>query len=192
MKRVWIAILVGGLISFAWSAITHMVLPTGTAGLKILPNEDAVLGPMRESIPEAGLYLFPGIDMHASPSKEEQAAWEAKWRRGPNGLLLYHPTGTDPMPPRLMLLEFLTDIVCAGIAALILAQIAGGRLKRALTVASLGLFAWFAVSASQWIWYAYPGAFILAEAADHVGAWLLSGLVMAGMIRPAGAARRFA
>jgi hypothetical protein len=192
MKRTLLAALIGGIIAFAWSSITHMVLPTGMAGLKMLPQEEAVLGAMKGSIPESGLYFFPGMDPQARSSKEAQAAWEAKMRAGPHGLLLYHPEGAEPMPPRMLILEFLTDVAGALIAALILAQIAGGRVKGALIVMSLGLFGWLAISASYWIWYSFPGAFVMAEALDQVVGWFLAGLVMAGIVRTAGRERRFA
>lgn len=54
------ASVVGGVIVFVWSAIAHMATPLGTAGVRVMANEDAVVGAMKASLPESGLYIFPG------------------------------------------------------------------------------------------------------------------------------------
>ena len=191
MKRVLLAALVGGLIAFAWSALARTVLPLGQAGIAQLPQEEAVLAPMKETIHQSGLYYFPGMDMKSKPSKEEEQAWQAKLRSGPYGLLIYHPNGTTPMSPKQLVNEFLTTAIAALIAALVLVQIGPGRTRRALTVMLLGLFSWFAISTSYWNWYGYPGSFILAEGADQVIGWFLAGLAMAGIVRSSSRERRF-
>ncbi len=44
-------------------------------------------------------------------------AWTQKHRNGPVGLLLYKPIGGEPMPPTLLLNEFLSNRATALIAA---------------------------------------------------------------------------
>jgi hypothetical protein len=191
MKRILLAALLGGLVAFAWSAIDHMVLPVGSAGIRQLPQEDALLQSMRELVPESGLYFFPGMDMRGGASKEEQEAWEAKMRTGPDGMLLYHAGGGVGMTPMLFIKEFLSDVIAALIAALVIAQLGPGRLRRALTVMLMGLFSWFAISFSYWNWYGFPGSFILAEGFDQVVSWFLAGLAMAGVMKASSRERRF-
>ena len=48
MLKIVLAGLVGGLVVFAWSAFSHMVLPTREAGIRQIPNEDAVLSALKE------------------------------------------------------------------------------------------------------------------------------------------------
>jgi hypothetical protein len=53
----------------------------------------AVIEKLRNSVPKESLYFFPIIDFRGNPTPEQRADWEAKFRAGPTGLLLYHPTG---------------------------------------------------------------------------------------------------
>src|SRR3977135_4060826 len=93
MKRILLGGIFAGLAVFIFSAIDHMALPTGHMGLKVLPQEDLVLGAMRMAIPEPGLYIFPGMDLNKRPTAEEEKAWAAKYVAGPTGLLVYCPGG---------------------------------------------------------------------------------------------------
>jgi hypothetical protein len=179
MKRILLAALLGGLAAFVWSSISHMVLPLGEAGVRTLPNEEAVLADLRGSLPEAGLYIFPLMGNPSEATAEEQARWAEKYRTGPAGILVYRPVGGEFNFPRLLSVELLTNILAALIAALLLARMAGSYLQRVLIVAALGLFAWFSISISYWNWYNFPTSFILAEGLDQFLGWLVAGLVIA-------------
>jgi len=181
MRRVLLAGLLGGLAVFVWSFISHMVLPLGEAGVRTLPNEETVLTEMRSSIPEAGFYIFPTMGDPSKATEAEQAQWAEKYRTGPAGILVYHPAGGEFSFPRLLLIELLTNILAALIAAFVLARVAGSYLQRVLVVGALGLFAWFSISVSYWTWYGFPGSFILAEGIDQLIGWLVAGLVIAKM-----------
>jgi len=185
MTRVLIPGIVGGIVMFIWGAISHMVLPIGEMGMQSLPNEDAVVSAMKQGISGPGLYFFPGMDMHKEMSKAEQAAWAAKYAAGPTGLLVYTPTGEQAMSPRHLLIELLSNIGAAIIAASLLVKISGSFASRALAVAMLGLFCWLSISVSYWNWYRFPAAFSLGEMLDQVIGWGLSGLALAKMVKPA-------
>jgi hypothetical protein len=181
MRRVLLAGLLGGLATFAWSFISHMVLPLGEAGVRTLPNEEAVLADLRGSIPEAGFYIFPLMGDPSKATAEEQAQWAEKYRTGPAGILVYRPAGGEFNFPKLLGIELLTNILAALIAAFILARVAGGYLQRVFIVGALGLFAWFSISISYWNWYGFPASFILAEGIDQLIGWLVAGLAIAKM-----------
>ena len=71
---------------------------TGTMGLRMLNDkETAVLAALNENVQQPGLYFFPGMDMSQHMTKEAEAAWTAKYKAGPSGLLLVQPKGGDPM-----------------------------------------------------------------------------------------------
>lgn len=72
MKRILIGGFVGGVVVFVWGAIVHMALPTGTMGIRRLPNEEAILGALKGSIQEPGFYFFPGIDLDREMTAEEE------------------------------------------------------------------------------------------------------------------------
>ena len=181
MKKIVLAALAGGLVLFIWGAVSHMLLPLGEAGLKNLPNEESVLTALGSSISEPGLYFYPGLDMK-NATKEDQAAWAEKIKSGPSGLLLYRPSGGEAMSPRQLGSELLSNIFAAWIAAIVVAMISAPFGRRVLVVGLLGLFAWLSISASHWIWYGFPTAFVGAELIDQVVGWLLAGLVIAKIV----------
>jgi hypothetical protein len=81
-----------------------MVLLIGI-GFRPLPNEDAVIEKLSSSIPKEGFYFFPGKELRGNPTPEQEAEWEAKYRRGPTGILIYRSTGGTPVSPRKLLIS---------------------------------------------------------------------------------------
>ena len=80
--------------------------------------------------------------------------------------------------------SYAASMSCGLIAAFILSSSVGSLRCRAAMVAMIGLFAWMAISVSQWNWYGFPFSFIALDAIDQVIGWLLAGFQMARMIRP--------
>ena len=182
MKRILLAALLGGLVMFVWTSVNHMLLPTSEMGITSMPNEDPVLEALRTNVPDAGMYYFPGFDMGANMTPEQEAAWTQKHKTGPAGLLIYKPVGGEPMPPALLVTEFLSTIIAALFMALIADRLSGAYMKRVLLLSLLGLFGWVSISLSQWNWYSFPTAYFLADGIDQyvgalVGAFLVAKLV---------------
>jgi len=71
------------------------------------PKEDAVLAALKSNVREPGLYFFPGMDMTKKPTDAEDAAWTAKYKTG-HGLILFHPSGGEPMEPKQLVVEFVS------------------------------------------------------------------------------------
>ena len=185
MKRILLAGLLGGLAAFVWSAIVHMNPLTMTLGLSTLnEKEDAVLAGLRSHELSPGLYFFPGMDMSKRMTKEQEAAWTDKFKAGPSGLLLLQPKGGEPMELRQLVIEFLSTVLCAILAATILATTIGSVTCRAILVAMIGLFGWLAISVSQWNWYHFPFRFIALDLMDQSIGWLLAGFVIAKLVKP--------
>lgn len=177
--------LLGALVAFIWSAVLHMNPLTAALGLSTFnEREDAVLAELRSQDLSPGLYFFPGMDMSKSMSKEQEAAWTAKFKAGPSGLLLLQPKGGEPMQSRQLLIEFFSTVLCAILAATILATTVGSVTCRAVMVAMMGLFGWLAISVSQWTWYHYPFSFIALDLIDQTVGWLLAGFVIAKLVKP--------
>lgn len=188
MKKILLAGLAGGFIVFVWGAVSHMILPLGDMGMKTMPNEEAVITSMKESLRESGLYFFPGAENHRNLTEQERKAWEAKFMAGPTGLLIYKADGSHPLSPKQLLTELATNILAALIAAFILSQTSVSFAARVVCVLLLGLFAWFSISASYWNWYNFPGDFTAAEGLDQVVGWFLAGLAMAAIVKGRGPA----
>jgi hypothetical protein len=183
MKRVLLAGVLGGVVVFAWSAFSHMVLPLGEMGIRTLPNEEPVLSALRSSVPEAGLYFFPGMDPNEQ-SKEAQEVWAEKYRSGPAGLLVYHPIGGEALQLRQFLLELFSNMLAALLAAFVIVRTKTSLFGRAFLVAGLGLFAWLSITVSYWNWDGFPSSFVMAEGIDQVVGWFLGGLAVGRIAVP--------
>src|SRR5258705_11580536 len=96
MGKKLLAGVLGGLALFICSFVAHDVLPLGKAGIKEVPNEQAVLASMKANMPEEGLYFLPGLGMPENATRAQQkAAMEARMHKvetGPSGILVYHPS----------------------------------------------------------------------------------------------------
>ena len=181
--RIIVAAIVGGLVVFIWSAVSHIVTPLGGMGLSTLPDEARQLESFR-SIPASGMYFFPGIDMKKMSTPEQQKAFDQKMQTGPSGLLIITKGPGEAMSPRQLGSELATNIIAALIAAILVSMMVGAYLKRAFAVALLGAFSIISLLASYWIWYGFPGAYIAGEAITEIVGWLLAGLVIAKIVRP--------
>ncbi len=179
-KKIVLGGIVAGIVVFIWGAISHMVLGLGEAGIKGLPNEEAVLSALSANVTEPGFYFFPWGDMGGS--KEAMDAWAEKYRTSPAGIMIYKPQGGEMMPPSMLITELLTNILAALIAAFLLSRAfgnLGGMLGKAVFVALFGLFAGVEVDLSYWNWYGFPASYTLSYMVQHVIGWFLAGLVLA-------------
>ena len=184
MGRRVLAAIAGGVVVFVWSALSHMALGLGTAGISTIPNEERVAQAIRGAITEPGLYFLPGFDTSHKMTAEEQKAWTEKYRRGPSGILVIQPGGRDPMMPEQLVVELVADILAAGVAAFILGAIGGSFLARAMAVGLMGVFEWLDINVSYWNWYRFPTTFTVASLVEQLIGWTLAGLVMALILRP--------
>jgi len=184
MGRRLLAAIAGGIVVFIWSAMSHMALGLGSAGIRTLPNEERMAQAIRGVVTEPGLYFFPGMDPSRKMTPEEERAWTERYRRGPSGLMIVQPGGRDPMEPTQFVVELLADILAAGVAAFLLAGLGGPLLARAGAVGLLGVFEWADLSVSYWNWYKFPTLYTGAALVEQVVGWTLAGLVMALMLRP--------
>lgn len=182
MKRIVIAAILGGLAVFVAGAISHMATPLGSMGFSTFPQEDQTLETLRGVTDHEGLYLFPGENAESHRTPEAQAALSEKVRRGPTGLLLIHPQGSDPNWAPLLLRELASNMLAALLLGFVLSHVAGGYGRRVLIAVLLGVFAWLSLSVSYWTWYGFPSAFTVAEGLDQMIGWLVGGAVIAKIV----------
>src|SRR5262249_59645355 len=50
-------------------------------GFTRMSNEERIVSTLRTFLPGDGLYFFPSIDLRGNPTREERAAWEARFAR---------------------------------------------------------------------------------------------------------------
>ena len=176
VKKIVGAALLGSIVLFIWGGFSHMVLFVG-AGFKRLPDEDQLIHSLKANKDEQGLYFFPSKDLKHS-TKEQDAIWEAKFRNGPAGLLVFRAVGGNPFSVAKLATQFISNLTSALIAALIAASLCGGFWKRVFIVTLIGIAACSAVSAIYWNWYGFPTSFFVAQILDMTIGFFLCGLVV--------------
>lgn len=181
--RLMVGAVLAGVVMFMWGALSHMVLGIGDAGLSPMPNEAAVSSVMKDNITAPGMYFMPGIDMAHRSETAVHDAWAAKYKEGPTALLIYNPTGEDPMSAKQFIVELGSDIAAALVVGMILSLGAVG-FSRSVTIATLtGLAGWLSINVSYWNWYRFPSNFVTAELIDQIVGWMLAGFVLGFMVK---------
>ena len=135
-----LAAIVGGILVFAWGAVSHMVLPLGTMGfdwIRDTDDEATVLGALKSNIPEDGLYFVPGAD-----PKDEVAfkAAEERAKQG-HGLVVWHPGADEGVSPKRLGMELVSNIAAAFVATLVVSRMRATFPVRVFSVALMGVFA---------------------------------------------------
>ena len=192
MGKKLLAGVLGGLAFFFWSYVAHDLLPLGKAGIKEIPNEQAVLAAMKSNMPENGLYLLPGLGLpEDAPRAQQAAAMEARMHKvetGPSGLLVYHPSLNFSFGKALVV-ELGTNILQVLLAVILLGQTNlasyGARWR---FIALAGFLAALSTNISYWNWYGFPGSYTLAYICTVAMGFVFAGLVAAAIVKPGTAA----
>ena len=184
--RILVAAIAGGLVMFVWSAVAHLFLGVGEAGIKSIPNEAPVVAALKANISEPGLYFVPGMDMSRRPTDEEMALWTAKYQAGPDAIIVYTPVGDTPMSARQLGVEFISNVLAALAGAFILSWSVPSFGKRVILATLIGLAAWLSINVSYWEWYHFPGTFVGSELLEQGVGWFLSGFAMACVLKGRG------
>lgn len=180
-RRLVLAWLAGTLTIFVWGGLAHMVLMRGV-GFSAVRDEDALVVALQGALHADGLYAFPSPDFSGHASDEETQAWERRFRAGPTGFIVYHPSGSSPVSMRKLVMQLLADMIAAAVAMLVVARMRGAAWARAAVVGLLGMFACASVATIYWNWYGYPHAFFVAQCVDMIVGWSLAGAAIAGIV----------
>src|SRR3954468_12277382 len=94
--RIFLAGLLGAVAMFAWTAIAHMALPLGEAGVQNTMNDDALLSELKSTVKNKdGFYIYPTMDLQPGATHAQQSAamekYPEKLEKNPSGLIIYHP-----------------------------------------------------------------------------------------------------
>ncbi len=183
--RTLIASILGGFLVFGWGAFIHKVLSVGKAGMHALSDQDAeqaLLDAMKSRFHDPGIYVLPGVDLD-SQDEAKLKAFEERFERGPNALIVYNPTGSKPISSRKLGTEFLSNVLASFVAALVLSRTRALFPTRVVVVMLMGLFAWLSVDISYWNWYRFPDEYTIAQVLDQGGGWLLGGIGIAALVK---------
>ena len=189
-KRIIIAGVLGAIAMFVWTAIAHMALPLGEAGIGEIPNDEAVLAALQTGAGnKTGLYILPGMGLGPDATHAQRHAamkdYEAKLAKNPSGLLMYHPAGSRPMNmPKFLTIEFVTELIEALLVVALLARTTivtfGGRVG---FVTTAGILAAIATNVSYWNWWGFPTVYTASYMFIEIVGFFLVGLVAALIFR---------
>ena len=187
--RMLLAAILGAGAMFFWTFIAHMALPLGEAGIREIPNEQAVTAAMQASMGDKpGLFIFPGTGLgpEATKAQKEEAMKEIDkaYATKPSGLLIYHPPGQPFQFGKRLTIEFASELLATLLAVFLLAQAGpstfGGRV---CFVTTAGILAAVATNISYWNWYSFPTVYTAAYMCIQVVGFLCAGLVIALVLK---------
>ncbi len=188
--RIFLAALLGAVAMFAWTAIAHMALPLGEAGVQNTMDDDALLSAMKTTVKDKdGLYIYPTMGLPAEATHAQRSAAMEKYpetlEKNPSGFFIYHPAGSRPMTMgKFLTVEFITELIEAFIAVWLLAQTRivtfGGRIG---FVVAIGILAAISTNVSYWNWWGFPTVYTASYMFIQFVGFFLVGLVAAIMFR---------
>ena len=188
-KRVVIAGILGGLTMFVWLFVAHEFLPLGELGVQEIANEGLVLSAIQSSIPQAGLYLFPGFGLGPNPTSAQRnaamPAYMKKYEQSPHGILVYHPASGAFNFGAALAKEGAINLLEAFLAAWLLSLAAAGKAysARAGFVVILGVLAAVTTNLEYWNWYNFPGTYVAGYMVTQIIGFTLVGLVVAAFVK---------
>jgi hypothetical protein len=187
MVRVIVAVVLASIVHFAWgfayhgplSAMKHMTTPT--------PDETAVAGSLSSTLHETGTYVVP-MCPGCSATDLERKAHEERAAAGPIAVVHYRKEGFTMAEMPVMMGTGFAHLVLTGLLAAVLLRLAlpglSSYLARVGFVFGLGLFAAVGTRLGDMIWLHHHWTFAVGQFLFAGSAWLLSGIVMAAIIRP--------
>jgi hypothetical protein len=189
--RIFLAGFLGAIAMFAWTAIAHMALPIGEAGVENTMNDEDLLAALKSTVKNKdGLYIYPTMGLPPDATHAQQSAamekYPEKLEKNPSGFFIYHPPGSRPMNMgKFLSIEFITELIEAFLAVWLLAQTRivsfGGRLG---FVTATGILAAIATNVSYWNWWGFPTVYTASYILIQVVGFFLVGVVAAIMFRP--------
>lgn len=179
MFKTLAGIILGGILAYAWSCVSWMLLPFHMDSLNGFSNEQAVAEAIQAGASEPGIYILPG-DM-SKPEEEKMAALE----NGPYMFAAVRPGAKEGYSmTRIMVRGLLATLVSAIVLGIMLAAAAPrlNYLGRVMFVTMGGIFAAIAGIYPDNIWWEFPVNFTGWVMLDLVVGWFVAGLAMAGLI----------
>ena len=113
----WLPILLSAVIVFLASSIIHMLLPYHKSNMKKVPNEDGVMGALRQFNIPPGDYMMP---MCTGPKEMSSPEMTEKFKQGPVLTMTVHPNG--PFTMGTSLIQWFIYSIIVGICAAYIAS----------------------------------------------------------------------
>lgn len=186
MKKL-LGILLATLAMFVFGAVYWMT-PLTTSWYQSATDDETAGRRLKELFPASGAYLLPSTK--AAPEQRLE-----RLRTGPLAVIHvdYERKLAGEPDPRTLGLGFAHELISVALAAVVMGSLLGvltTYVCRVGFMTILGVFiAWFG-PVGQSIWWLHAWPVQVMEAIYIVLAWLVSGLVLAAFIKPAGEAAK--
>ena len=188
--RILLAGLLGAVAMFAWTAVAHMLLPLGEAGVQNTMNDEGLLSELKSTVKNKdGLYIYPTMGLPPDATHAQQSAamekYPEKLKKNPSGFFIFHPAGSRPMNMgKFLTIEFITELCEALLVVWLLAQTRivtfGGRIG---FVVAAGIMAAISTNVSYWNWWGFPTVYTASYMFIQLVGFFLVGVVAAIMFR---------
>lgn len=161
--------LLGGLIIWAWFALSWHVIPWHSDSLMGFKDEKAVATALTKAAPDSGVYVLPFTNMGKDEQKTDKPfAFVSVYAPGVNV--------KDSMPG-MMIGAFVMSVVMAGFLSCLLTKKVDGFCPVAFSM-KIGLLAGIAANVPNFLFYHFPLSWTLTGIADQVIAFALAGAVI--------------
>ena len=158
--------LLGGLIIWAWFALSWHVIPWHANSLMGFKDEKAVATALTKAAPDSGVYVLPFTNMGKEEQKTEKPfAFVSVYAPGVNV--------KDSMP-QMMIGAFAMSVVMAGFLSCLLSKKVDGFCPVAFSM-KIGLLVGIAANVPNFLFYHFPMSWTLTGIADQVIAFALAG-----------------
>lgn len=187
VKKLLLGTILGGLIVFAWGAISWMVLPWHAATLQAFTNEAVVSKVIQANAPQPGVYFLPNPRRQTTAAESTASAKAAKARMAESPMVFgtIRLVGVSPDSPAYYLQGLLVDMIGAFFMSRLLLTLPGLEYgARLRTITFVALTAGVLTYLPDWHWWGFSTAYTAIKVLDLVIGWFLTGLVMAGVARP--------
>jgi hypothetical protein len=188
-KSLILGTILGGLAAFVWSSVSWELIGWHEKTMVAFHNEDEVSAVITSHAGQDGTYILPSVPptvgMTPEQKKSALAAVMQKMQTGPIMVAAVRRGGFGSYSQGL-LVQLLSLMAAALLLTWLLLQTSGlSYARRVSFLAIVGLAASVIVDLPNWNWWGFSGAFTAVNLADSTLTWLVAGLVIAKVAKPA-------
>jgi hypothetical protein len=188
-KSLILGTILGGLMAFVWSSISWELIGWHEKTMVAFHNEDEVSAVIASHAGQDGTYILPSTPPTAGMTPEQKknvmAAVIQKMQTGPIMVAGVRRGGFGSYS-RTLIIQLLSLMAAAFLLTWLLLQTSGlSYARRVAFLAIVGLAASVIVDLPNWNWWGFSGAYTAVNLADSMLTWLVAGLVIAKVAKPA-------
>ncbi|MFC2173258.1 hypothetical protein ACFLU6_11595 [Acidobacteriota bacterium] len=182
-KKLILSTILGALVLFIWSFISHVAIPWYPMTMGNFSNEDAVGFVISKSTVSSGIYVYPGMEHRPGMTKEEsKTAMERqmeKSKKGPVVFAAVNTKGITSWTPHLAV-SFAINLITALLVSLLLLKAGFATYwSRVFCSVLIGFITFVVVHLQYWNWYSFNNGFTFVSGLDTVVGFFLMGLLVA-------------